>query len=138
MRRRILILAALLALGLAGAAFAADAAQSSCPVSGEPIDKAEFVDWQGQRVYFCCPKCVDAFKKDPEKYFEKMAAEGVVLESVQTHDPVCNMEHGPEGIHADYKGRRVYFCSDYCKKAFEKDPVKYLDKLPGEQPKPKS
>jgi len=138
MKSKLLVLTVVILSALASTAFAANAVQMSCPVSGEAVDKAEFVDWQGQRVYFCCPKCVGAFKKDPERYFEKMAAEGVVLESVQTHDPVCNMEHGPEGIHADYKGRRVYFCSDYCKKAFEKDPVKYLDKLPGEQPKSKS
>jgi len=137
-RKSIIVVALLLAATGAAVAFAADAAQTACPVSGEAVDKTEYVDWQGQRVYFCCPKCVAAFKKDPDKYFEQMAADGVVLESVQTHDPVCNMEHGAEGIHADYKGRRVYFCSDYCKKTFEKDPAKYLNKLPGEQPKGQS
>ena len=115
------------------AVMAAEKPQTSCPVSGEPIDTSVHVDWQGQRVYFCCTKCPLKFKADPEKYFALMAAEGVVAESVQTTDPVCGMDQNPEGIHADYKGRRVYFCSEYCKGEFGKDPVKYLDKLPGQQ-----
>jgi len=115
------------------AVMAAEKPQTSCPVSGEPIDKSVHVDWQGQRVYFCCTKCPLKFKADPEKYFALMAAEGVVAESVQTTDPVCGMDQKPEGIHADYKGRRVYFCSEYCKAEFGKDPVKYLDMLPGQQ-----
>ena len=128
-----LTLAVLAAAALANAAEPPAKPQTTCPVSGEDIDKKVSLDWQGQRVYFCCPKCVAAFKKNPDTYFAKLAAEGVVPESVQTTDPVCGMDQKPEGIHADYKGRRVYFCSEYCKGAFEKEPLKYLDQLPGQQ-----
>ena len=137
MTRLMVFIAVALTIGLAAVVLAAgeQAAkpQTSCPVSGEEIDKKVSVDWQGQRVYFCCTKCVAAFKKDPDKYLATMAAQGVVAESVQTTDPICGMDQKPEGIHADYKGRRVYFCSEYCKAEFGKDPVKYLDKLPGQQ-----
>ena len=36
---------------------AADAAavQTTCPIMGNPIDKAVFTEYQGQKVYFCCP-----------------------------------------------------------------------------------
>jgi len=54
--------------------------QSVCPVSGKPIDKAQYVDYKGQRVYFCCPHCPDAFKKDPEAMIKKMKAEGITVE----------------------------------------------------------
>lgn len=42
--------------------------QTLCPVTGEAIDKNQFVDYQGRRVYFCCPMCVDTFRGDPAKY----------------------------------------------------------------------
>jgi len=32
-------------------------------------------------------------------------------------------------VHADYKGRRVYFCCTSCLKAFEADPEKYIAKV---------
>ena len=117
--------------------FAADKPQTVCPVSGEAIDKAKspHVDYQGQRVYFCCDKCPVKFRSDPDKYFEKMASQGVVLESAQKECPVTGEEIDPKSF-TDYKGRRVYFCCDKCIASFKKDPVKYLNKLPGEQPAP--
>jgi YHS domain-containing protein len=46
--------------------------QVACPVQGGKINKDLYVDYQGQRVYFCCPACIDIFKKDPEKFLRKM------------------------------------------------------------------
>lgn len=46
--------------------------QKVCPVMGQPIDKDLFVEYEGKKVYFCCPGCVDTFKKDPEKYLSKL------------------------------------------------------------------
>ncbi len=45
-----------------------------CPVSGENIDEASQVayEYRGKIYRFCCPLCVEEFKKDPEKYIEKM------------------------------------------------------------------
>ncbi len=45
-------------------------AQKTCPVGGEPIDPAVFVDHDGRRVYFCCAMCIDKFKKEPAKYLQ--------------------------------------------------------------------
>ncbi len=45
-------------------------------------------------------------------------------------DPVCKMtvdEKNPPAISV-YKGVKYYFCAVGCKKAFDKDPKKYLDK----------
>jgi YHS domain-containing protein len=45
-------------------------------------------------------------------------------------DPVCKME--VEEIKAaatsEYKGKKYYFCSVGCKRAFDKNPEKYLAK----------
>ncbi len=47
--------------------------QTNCPVSGEKLSKKEaYVDYQGRRVYFCCPDCIPDFNKDPQKYLKKL------------------------------------------------------------------
>ena len=50
------------------AAVASTVSQTTCPVMGKPIDKSVFKEYQGQKVYFCCPGCIEKFKADPEKY----------------------------------------------------------------------
>jgi YHS domain-containing protein len=71
-----------LALSVAGAGFATaapatDQAQTVCPVLGNKIDKNVYVDYQGQRVYFCCTGCVEPFKKNPAQYLKKLEEQGV-------------------------------------------------------------
>lgn len=51
--------------------------QERCPVMGGEISKEFYADYEGQRVYFCCPGCDEPFLKEPEKYLEKMRADGV-------------------------------------------------------------
>jgi YHS domain-containing protein len=104
-------------------------AQTHCPVMGGKLkNKKSYVDYQGQRVYFCCPGCKKPFLKDPDKYFKKMAAEGVVPESVQTKCPLSGKDISKE-VHTDYQGRRIYFCCPGCVSKFKEDPEKHLKKL---------
>ncbi len=53
-----------------------DAAKDSdvCPVSGEPVSKDTNITYtyKGKVYRFCCPACIEAFKKDPEKYIKNM------------------------------------------------------------------
>ena len=46
------------------------------------------------------------------------------------HDPVCHMDIDPDNAAgtSEYKGQTYYFCSLGCKKAFDKEPEKYLNK----------
>ena len=46
--------------------------QKTCPVMGGPIDQKVFTDYNGRRVYFCCPGCIGKFKQDPDKYLAKL------------------------------------------------------------------
>ena len=46
--------------------------QTTCPVSGDKIDKNVFVEYKGKKVYFCCASCKSIFNKDPEKYVAKL------------------------------------------------------------------
>jgi len=73
---------------------AAGMAQTQCPVMGGSIDKKYFADYKGQRVYFCCPGCVEAFKKDPEKHLKTMADQGVTPEKVAVICPKCGQVKG--------------------------------------------
>lgn len=43
-------------------------------------------------------------------------------------DVVCKMEIDPKTAPAksEYKGQTYYFCAPGCKRAFDKDPEKYL------------
>ncbi len=43
-------------------------------------------------------------------------------------DPVCGMQVDPKtaGGKSEYKGQTYYFCSLGCKKAFDKEPEKYV------------
>jgi YHS domain-containing protein len=107
--------------------------QTVCPVMGGKIDKNVHVDYQGQRIYFCCPSCKETFLKEPEKYMQKFADNRVLLESVQEFCPVMVGHNLPcfinKNIYTDYNGRRVYFCTKDCKKSFLKEPEKYLKYL---------
>jgi len=56
---------------------AINAGNKICPVSGEKINektKATY-EYNGKIYNFCCPMCIDEFKKDPEKYIEKVKEE---------------------------------------------------------------
>ena len=45
-------------------------------------------------------------------------------------DPVCKMvvEENQAPATSEYKGKKYYFCAPGCKKAFDKNPEKYLGK----------
>jgi len=53
-------------------------------------------------------------------------------------DPVCGMDVDPSVAKhsSEYRGETFYFCSLMCKKAFEDDPLNYLNKDRGAAPAP--
>ena len=50
-------------------------AQKNCPLTGGRINPDIHFDYNGRRIYFCCPGCIENFKKDPVKYLAKVDAE---------------------------------------------------------------
>lgn len=81
---------------------AEDVGNKICPVSGEKIDektKATY-EYQGKIYNFCCPMCIDEFKKDPEKYIKKIEGEKQkeATESTEKEkDMQMPMEHHEQG-----------------------------------------
>jgi YHS domain-containing protein len=56
---------------------AVDLGNKVCPVSGEKINekmKATY-EYEGKIYNFCCPMCIEEFKKDPQKYIKKVEEE---------------------------------------------------------------
>ncbi len=44
-------------------------------------------------------------------------------------DPICGMDVDPKSAagKSEYLGQTYYFCSNGCKKAFDKEPQKYVN-----------
>jgi len=105
--------------------------QMTCPVMGGKVNKDMYVDYQGKRIYFCCAGCIETFKKDSEKYMEKMKEQGVVLEDTPIEQKTCPVSGEPinKEIFADYQGKRIYFGCVSCKETFLKSPEKYLKEM---------
>ena len=110
----------------------------TCPVGGKLGSMGEPVveEIDGRTVKFCCAACVDAFKKDAEKYHAKM--DDMIIDAGREEYPtdVC-LVSGEEldvmGGPMDYVHREtntlVRFCCGTCEVAFKKSPEQYLKKL---------
>jgi hypothetical protein len=66
----------LAAVMVATVALAADKPQTKCPIQGEPINKKQFVDVKGYRIYVCCKGCIGKIKADPDKAIATIKANG--------------------------------------------------------------
>lgn len=96
--------------------------QTVCPIMGNKINKKSYVDYNGKRVFFCCDGCEKKFLADADNIMKKGAEKGI-----KYADAPITQEFCPCGgkkinskIHSDSKGKRTYFCSEGCKKGFEK------------------
>jgi YHS domain-containing protein len=49
-------------------------------------------------------------------------------------DPVCGMEVDPNNAagESQYQGKTYYFCAPGCKREFDRDPEKYVNKTSGQ------
>lgn len=43
-----------------------------CPVMHNEASEEYSYTYEGKTYYFCCPMCIDEFKKDPERYISKI------------------------------------------------------------------
>jgi YHS domain-containing protein len=112
------LFSSLAVLGLfAAIGFAADEkkADLKCPVSGKAALTEHAVDYNGGKVYFCCPNCPKAFEKDSAKFAEKANAQ--LVASGQAKQTKCPLTGKP--LNAEQKvtvaGVEVQFCCMNCK-----------------------
>ncbi len=117
MRRRSFVagLTMLVALSDYSGAFAADAPELKCPVSGHAASKEHVAQHNGGKVYFCSGKCAKAFAAKSDEFAAKANLQ--LVQSGQfklvkcplegyTLNPITAMEVG---------GVKVLFCCKGCK-----------------------
>ncbi len=56
--------------------------QTICPVMGGKINKKQYIDTKGVRIYVCCKGCIKVIKADPQTYIDKLKADGVDPEKI--------------------------------------------------------
>jgi hypothetical protein len=67
--------------------------QTTCPVMGGKINKAQYADVKGKRIYVCCAGCIAKIKADPDKYIAQLEAEGVVLDDTPKKEEHSGHKH---------------------------------------------
>lgn len=104
MKRRTLTRTLLIAAMAIGSAVYAEEKQqtkkqTTCPVMGGKINKAQYVDVKGCRIYVCCPGCKDKIQTNPDQYIEKLKAEGIEPEKSPKKKDAENKEHHDHSNH---------------------------------------
>ncbi len=106
----------------------------NCPVTNEKFEISKdtaVIDYKGKSYYLCCERCIEDFKKNPEKFTG--AGELIVRQPTQSEVgkaatcPVMNskFEVTQSTPVIDYKGKSYYFCCPSCIEDFKKDPEKF-------------
>ncbi|MEE9369218.1 MAG: hypothetical protein V3V05_10230 [Pontiella sp.] len=67
--------------------------QTTYPVMGGKINKAQYADVQGKRIYVCCMGCIAKIKANPSKYIKQLEAEGIVLDKTPSKEDHAGHKH---------------------------------------------
>jgi YHS domain-containing protein len=75
---------------------------------------------------------ISSCQKKTEPAAPPPAAEANAAAAAEIEQTMCPVMEAPinKKIFTEYQGKKVYFCCGQCKAEFEKNPEKYLDKLP--------
>jgi YHS domain-containing protein len=104
-----------LVMGLATATRAAESAAASCPVSGKKAGKVSTA-YHGGEIYFCCKKCLKAFKQDQEKFSTKANQQLVMTGQVSQQKCPITGRKIKSGTELKVGGIDVAFCCKNCRK----------------------
>jgi len=162
-----ILASASLALGLAPRASSAlasslsvtaafgDTVNTTCPISGQPVDGTHTVEHSGKKIGVCCAKCAatvngwtteakDAYltkladagkdqKKDQQKADDTKPAADVKVAFLEpyllTTCPIAGEALGAEPVAVTLEGRTIQVCCKKCKAAAEADPKATLAKV---------
>lgn len=71
-------------------------------------------------------------KAEPVKMRQQTAVAAASDANAATEQKLCPVMGNPidKQFYTEYKGKKVYFCCPMCKPEFEKNPEKYIGKLP--------
>lgn len=109
--------------------------QTACPVSGKPLGtKADFVNYQGHRIYTCCEKCPAKITAFPDLWLFRMASAGYAPENVQTTCPVSGEALENKDHFVEVGSMKIYACCEKCVKKIKADPARAMDTMQGRKP----
>lgn len=137
---RIAVLSALAALAVAAAsAFALnDEAQkapetkrpfygnATCPVSGEKVDPAVFLEKDGERVYFCCKNCQGKSAADVAAAYDKAYPADKVVDTKNKACPVMGETLEADAKQVTVQGHKIGICCGGCDKKMKKAANHYI------------
>lgn len=123
-----LIAALIASLLCAAGAYADDAANKKCPVSGKDVDAAQ-TSTVSVTVGFCCAKCQGKFDGDAKAKTDAVKKYAGSKDSPANTKCVMNSNKDVNKDHTATASTTVAFCCDKCKVKFDADPKKYLDKV---------
>ena len=106
---------------------------TTCPVTGDPVNKEFKGEVNGRVFYVCCPSCIDQIKKDPDLYLKAEKTDGgSEPKFLGKGDGVTTCPVTGEPISKDVKieinGQTVYACCPGCIDQIKKNPDLYLKK----------
>jgi YHS domain-containing protein len=122
---------------------------SKDPLCGMDVDEnkasaaGRVSEYRGKKYCFCSDGCKQKFDTEPERFLQKLperqapsAPSGTEAPPGMegTKDLVCGMsvDQGKAeaaGLKTLYQEKAYYFCNEGCRKEFEKDPGRYLEKV---------
>ncbi|MDP8244733.1 MAG: hypothetical protein P9L94_11670 [Candidatus Hinthialibacter antarcticus] len=110
---------------------------TTCPVTGQALGsmgKPVVYNHDGREIRFCCSGCVEQFKKEPQKFIDKV--DKAMIKDQLPHYPletclVTKQKLTAMGKAVDliYKNRLVRFCCSNCVTEFTKNPEPILNQL---------
>lgn len=106
--------------------------QVACPLTGKPVNKDVTVEMAEANVGLCCKNCLAKFNAADDEAKLKLVFSAAAMKKGFTHQtkcPVSGKDIDPANS-VEYKGEKVYFCCPNCPAGFEKDPEKFVAKLP--------
>jgi YHS domain-containing protein len=89
--------------------------KATCPVSGKAAGESHMVELKnGDKVYFCCDNCPNAFKKNPRKF--DLQVHRQLLETGQIKQVACPLTGKPVNKETlvDVGKTQVGFCCEKC------------------------
>ncbi|HEY9071238.1 MAG TPA: hypothetical protein VIV61_13355 [Candidatus Ozemobacteraceae bacterium] len=92
-----------------------DVRYDECPVMGGKVQADVMTVHEGKIYRFCCPSCIDTFKKDPAATIAKIKNPTEVPLKVTNPDgicPVCGKAARAEFFRIDGDTITYYFCKD--------------------------
>lgn len=119
---RILALFALVLFGLALPVAAADrSAQTTCPISGAPVDGSSFVDVEGFRILTAGPNESEAVRRNPAAAFAVLAKNRQAALPTVWICPMMRNPVTPQYPFVQMEGKRIYYCCRPCEGKIKRD-----------------